>query len=413
MRPRPRQKIYKFYFFRNIIDFLTLGFLNKNKKEELEYKFSKIFNTDNLVCINRGRLGAYLAVKNVISQKKKKIIMSPFTIYDVVNMVICAGGIPVFSDVERKTITISYDFINQIYDDDVAAIMLTHTHCLNKDINKIINFAKDKQIFLIEDCAISYGASYNNNLVGTLGDISFFSFGIFKFISSLNGGLIISKNHKIFEKIKNENNQFKANDYFLLIKHFFKSLVVSILTAPLVFNFFSSYLVKFGFLNNIKIINNFSKNDPDPFFRKNLPKSYKKQISNSQSSVILKQITITNNHFEERKNNAKIYYEKLKDIDDLIIPKYYDNSSNSWINYPIQYRHRDKLLNHLFDNNRDLAKYYYRNCNNLKIFEKYKRNNLINIEKVVKEIIVLPTYPGYGDIQINKNISLIRKFFNK
>ena len=69
--------------------------------------------------------------------------------------------------------------------------MLTHTHCLNIDINKIINFAKDKQIFLIEDCAISYGTSYNNNLVGTLGDISFFSFGIFKFISSLNGGLII------------------------------------------------------------------------------------------------------------------------------------------------------------------------------------------------------------------------------
>ena len=64
MRPRPRQKIYKFYFFRNIIDFLTLGFLNKNKKEELEYKFSKIFDTDNVLCINRGRLGAYLAIKS-------------------------------------------------------------------------------------------------------------------------------------------------------------------------------------------------------------------------------------------------------------------------------------------------------------------------------------------------------------
>ena len=53
------------------------------------------------------------------------------------------------------------------------------------------------------------------------------------------------------------------------------------------------------------------------------------------------------------------------------------------------------MLKYLFLNNRDIAKYFYRNCNQLDIFKKYKNNKLKNISEVVKEIIILPTYPMY------------------
>ena len=48
-------------------------------------------------------------------------------------------------------------------------------------IQTIYNFAKKNNIILIEDCAISFGTKINKQLIGTIGDISFFSFGIFKF----------------------------------------------------------------------------------------------------------------------------------------------------------------------------------------------------------------------------------------
>ena len=99
--------------------------------------------------------------------------MSPFTIFDVVNMVICAGGTPVFCDVEKKSITISLDYIKRVYDDEVAAILITHTHLMNVNLDKISNFAKEKNIILIEDCAISFGTKINKQLIGTIGDISF------------------------------------------------------------------------------------------------------------------------------------------------------------------------------------------------------------------------------------------------
>ena len=64
----------------------------------------------------------------------------------------------------------------------------------------------------------------------------------------------------------------------------------------------------------------------------------------------------------------------------------------------------------MFVNNRDIAKYFYRNCNELLIFSKYKKN-IENIKDVVKELIMLPTYPGYDKKQINQNIETIKKYF--
>ena len=80
------------------------------------------------------------------------------------------------------------------------------------------------------------------------------------------------------------------------------------------------------------------------------------------------------------------------------------------MNFPIQYENRDDLLNYLFKNNRDLAKYFYSNCNDLEIFVNYQRNLPI-IKNVVKNLIILPTYPSYGIKQVDKNISLIKKYF--
>ena len=111
-----------------------------------------------------------------------------------------------------------------------------------------------------------------------------------------------------------------------------------------------------------------------------------------------------------RQKNAEIYYNELKDVKEISIPKYFNNTSDGWINFPIQYENRDDLLNYLFKNNRDLAKYFYRNCNDLEIFVNYQRNLPI-IKNVVKNLIILPTYPSYDIKQMYKNISLIKKYF--
>ena len=413
MRPQARQKIYKFSAIKNLIDFFTFGILNFNKTKKLEIYLKKIFNTQYIICLNRGRLGAYLAVKASVTNKKNKIIMSPFTIFDLVNMVLCAGGIPVFSDVEKKSLTINYDNIIKVYDDDVAAIIITHTHLINADIEKIRAFTKEKNILLIEDCAISFGTKKNNQLIGTIGDISFFSFGVFKFISSLNGGMILTKNKNLFYKILDEHKNFQSSDLKMIFKNYFKCLFIAFSTNNFIFKYFTSTVVRFGYLNKIRVINNFSKNDPNPFLQKKLQDTYKRKISDSQSAQILKQLPFYFDDFVIRIKNAKLYYDNLKDLNEIQIPRFEETERNGWINFPILYKKRNKLLKYLFLNNRDLAIYFYRDCNQLEIFSEYKNNDLKNIAEVVNEIIILPTYPKYDEKQILTNIKLIREYFNK
>ncbi len=141
--------------------------------------------------------------------------------------------------------------------------------------------------------------------------------------------------------------------------------------------------------------------------------SYKKKISDSQSSQILKQLPYYLDDFVVRIKNAKLYYDNLKDIDEIQIPRFEETKRNGWINFPILYKKRNELLKYLFLNNRDIAIYFYRDCNQLEIFSEYKNMDLTNIGEVVNEIIILPTYPKYDEKQILTNIKLIRQYFNK
>ena len=63
MKPLPRQKIYKFSVFKNLIDFFTFGILNYNKHKEIKKIFNGFFNTQNILCLNRGELGHILQSK--------------------------------------------------------------------------------------------------------------------------------------------------------------------------------------------------------------------------------------------------------------------------------------------------------------------------------------------------------------
>ena len=66
------------------------------------------FNYKNNLSLSQGRLGIYLAVRAIIKPNQNEIILSPYTIFDVVNMVICAGGKPVFAEIDFPSISLCF-----------------------------------------------------------------------------------------------------------------------------------------------------------------------------------------------------------------------------------------------------------------------------------------------------------------
>ena len=105
----PRQKIYDF----SIFEPLKILFGKKINEKKLSSFFEENFGFRKTLTVSHNRMGIYLAVRALINQNKNEIILSPYTIIDVVNMVICAGGKPIFADIDFPSITISTNEISK------------------------------------------------------------------------------------------------------------------------------------------------------------------------------------------------------------------------------------------------------------------------------------------------------------
>ena len=90
-------------------------------------------------------------------------------------MIIYNGFEPVFIDNEENSFKTNSINVLEKYKNDVAAIVVTHLNSFNEDVLKIKEYAKnlDNKIYIIEDCAVSFGAKKDDEYIGNLGDFLF------------------------------------------------------------------------------------------------------------------------------------------------------------------------------------------------------------------------------------------------
>ena len=113
-----------------------------------------------------------------------------------------------------------------------------------------------------------------------------------------------------------------------------------------------------------------------------------------------------------RLENYLFYQDNLSFINQIIIHKLKNNNMNGAASFPIFYPKRDKLYKFLILNGCDVSKYFYRDCSSLKIFEEFYVSCKNSI-RACDEVILLPVYPTYSRKSMEKNIKIIKKFFEK
>lgn len=407
----PRQKLYDIKFINFLKELLSFK-INKHLNKDFEKNFSNFLTTnkEDIVPLPMGRLSLYLAVKASISENKRDVLMSPFTIYDMVNMVICAGGIPKFVDSSSPPHLTLKDIKKHITS-KTCLVLITHYHTSNKEVAWISKFLKKKKIFLIEDCAISLGAKISDTAVGLHGDFALYSFGIFKFISCYLGGALCVKDNVLRKKISVIVNSWEKMSAKILLPHFLKALKFHFLTRKLVFHFFTFRIFKFGYLRDISIIKNQAKNDPLPQIRCTLDKNYELKPTNYQKREWNRQISNINPDREKRLENAFIYYQKLKNNKDITISKP-SRTEDSFLNFPILSKQKNELIKYLMKNNIDVSPYFYRICSDEIAFKKFAVNcpNLRNYEN---QLIVLPNYPSLPKQEIHRITTVINGFYKE
>lgn len=94
------------------------------------------------------------------------------------------------------------------------AIIVVHTYGHPADMRPILDIAKDKGIYVIEDCAEAHGAEYRGKKVGAIGDVGCFSFYANKIITTGEGGMIVTNNEEIAEKARILNYHGFEGEHF-------------------------------------------------------------------------------------------------------------------------------------------------------------------------------------------------------
>lgn len=145
--------------------------------------------------------------------RKKKVLVSDFTFPATALAIRLAGGVPVLVDVDRETMNITRDTVEQKEYKDVEFVspVSLFGNPLNADFYRL----QDAGFKIIEDAATSLGAKIGQKFVGSLADVTCFSFHPRKIITTGEGGMITTKKLDIADKIRSYKMFGKVNSEFV------------------------------------------------------------------------------------------------------------------------------------------------------------------------------------------------------
>ena len=178
-------------------------FTQGEKVREFEDAWSKYLGCKYSVFVNSGASANYI-MTSIMKEEKGlgEVIVSPLGWVSDVSPLVNLGFTPVFVDVDMSNMSISLENIKKAMTKDTVGICLVHVLGFSAINKELVNFAKENDLFLIEDCCESHGAKHKGQMVGTFGDISNFSFYFGHHITTIEGGMVCTNDANLYNLAK-------------------------------------------------------------------------------------------------------------------------------------------------------------------------------------------------------------------
>lgn len=415
LTPNPRYRLYSsFRSYSWLVRDAMLGrfFQGMEDVEELERRLQSRFGVRHAVCMPMARMGIYLALKHSI-RPGQKVIMPPYTIADVVNMVISAGGIPVFADIQRETCNIDPAQVGALLTGDTGAVMVTHLHGLAAPVSDIKRMCERRGVLVLEDAAQAFGALEGKGQpIGAVGDVGVVSVGTYKNVNCWYGGAILTDREDIAKKARAELSSWPFMSIRFLRKRMFKTLATDLATWPPIFRLFTYWIFRYGHLRGVRMINRFVETELDLSRRDSIPAHYQARLTPAQARLALSQLDEVDRLSDIRIANAALYHQGLSGIVGLMLPPLRTDRSHIYTSFPVQTEDRKGLLRWMMRCRRDVGAQHLKNCADLPGFSPFYRD-CPNARQTAEQVVLLPTYPSYGQRQVLATIAAVGEFFGR
>lgn len=178
-------------------DFITCG----PKVEEMERKLEEYTGAKYAVAVSNGTAALHCACIAAGIGPGDEVITTPITFAASANCALYCGAKPVFADINSKTYNIDTESIRTHITDKTKAIVAVDFTGQAVEIDKIRAICHEYNLIFIEDAAHSIATKYNGKQVGSLADMTTFSFHPVKTITAGEGGAILTNNDELYKKL--------------------------------------------------------------------------------------------------------------------------------------------------------------------------------------------------------------------
>jgi UDP-2-acetamido-2-deoxy-ribo-hexuluronate aminotransferase len=327
--------------------------------KELEENLCEFTGAKNAVTCGSGTDALLLAMMALDIKPDDEIITTPFTFIATAETIVFLGAKPVFVDIDERTYNIDPSKIEEKITDKTKAIIAVSLYGQPSDLDEINEIAKKHNLKVIIDGAQSFGAIYKEKSEVNYCDIYTTSFFPAKPLGCYgDGGAVLTNNDELAEKIK----MLRVHGQNKRYHHKFIGLGARLDTIQAV-------------VLNIKL------------------KYYEKDL-------------------KLRQEVARKYNEKLKNINEIILPFVKEDRTSAWAQYSIRVKNRDEIQAKLKENQIPTAVHYPMPLHMQECFKYlgYKKGDFPVAERVSKEIMSLPMNPYLSDDEIGYVSEKVTKF---
>lgn len=188
--------------FRDFIATLFGVVIQPNPRTRLTDEVKRHFGVTNAFLTNSGRSALVVILKAIFEgDTRNEILIPAYTCFSVPSAIKKAGLKIRLIDLREETLDYDFNQLEKAITSKTLAILLVYPFGLGCDIRRAQKIARDHGIYLIEDAAQSMGLKISGQFAGTIGDVGLFSLSKGKPITSMRGGIIVTKDEKLAQKI--------------------------------------------------------------------------------------------------------------------------------------------------------------------------------------------------------------------
>jgi perosamine synthetase len=338
---------------------------------KFEEEFARYIGTSHSVALNSGTAALHLAMCALDLKNGDEVLVSPLTFVSTVHVVMYQGATPVFVDIEEDTLNMSVEDIKNKLTGRTKAIVPVDYGGQPCDSDAINQIAEDSGLQVVEDAAHACGATYRGRKVGTISDITCFSFHAVKNLACGEGGALTFKDDSL-------DKYFRQMRWLGIARDTWTRTLTGATYA------WQYSVDKMG---------------------------YKYHMHDISAAIGLAQLRKLDANNLKRRQLTQDYNERLRDLDWLELPIERDYANSSWHIFHIKLRDqktRDALIEHLKRDRISPGVHYYP----VHLYEFYRKfkASVPRAEEIWKRILSLPLFPDLTDTQFERIIASLHKF---